>query len=239
MSESVDSNPSVSDNSDAERPSVAGPTGTGHRRWFWLVASVTALVALLWVRMVVDSQAACQEAHIASTAQDTEGEINALRHAMESWAPLGTCASEAAHRLTTIADAAEAAGDIETALFALRTQRTALLSVRHLWVPQGHRLEQLHPRIGRLMAVQAGGSADVQQANAARYTQQLDAWRERGPRATVAFAASVAFAAWLATLVLGAQRGFKPDGSVQSRLLPWALANVALLVTWLSLVRLA
>jgi hypothetical protein len=239
MSEPTDSIASVSDTSHAGPPSVAGPTEPARRRWFWVLTSAVALVALLWVRMAVDSHAACDEAETAAAGQDTDGEISSLRHAIESWAPLGTCATEAADRLTRIADAAEASGNVETALFALRAQRTALLSIRHLWVPQGHRLEQLHPRIGRLMAVQVGGSPDVQQANAARYTQQLDAWRERGPRVPVAFAASLAFAGWLVTLVLGAQRGFHAEGGVRGTAWPWAVANVVLLVTWLSLVRLA
>jgi hypothetical protein len=207
--------------------------------WFWVVALGVGVTGLLWVRMAVDSHAACKQAQARSAAQDTDGEIMALRHAIESWAPAGTCATAAADRLTAIADGAEAAGDVDTALFALRTQRTALMSIRHLWVPQGYRLEQLHPRIGRLMALQVGGSPDVQQAHAARYTQQLDGWRERGPRMPLAFLASIVFAAWLVTLVTAAQRGFHEDGSVRRTVWPWAIGNLALLVSWLTLVRLA
>jgi hypothetical protein len=197
------------------------------------------IVALLWVRMAMDSHAACRMARALAAAEDTDGEIRSLRHAIESWAPAGTCVTQAADRLTAIADAAEATGNVDTALYALRTQRTALLSIRHLWVPQGHRLELLHPRIGRLMALQSGGPPDVQRANATRYTQQLDGWRDRGPHMALAFGASLAFMGWLATLVVAAMRGFHADGRVRRSAWLWATANLVLLAAWLTLVRLA
>lgn len=240
MSEAADSYRADTDPAPSVGHAITANAMTQPRPWwFWVVALGVGVIGLLWVRMVVDSHAACEQAKTRLDARDIDGEIAALRHAIESWAPAGTCATAAADRLTAIADGAEATGDVDTALFALRTERTALMSIRHLWVPQGYRLEQLHPRIGRLMAVQVGGSPDVQRANAARYTDQLDGWKERGPRMPLAFLASIGFAAWLVTLVIGTQRGFHEDGSVRRTVWPWVLGNLVLLVSWLILVRLA
>lgn len=237
-------NEPAASSADVGGASPAGPptsTATDATRpwWFWVLVCAIGIVALLWVRMAMDSQAACRMARALAAAEDTDGEIRSLRHAIESWAPAGTCVTQAADRLTAIADAAEATGNLDTALYALRTQRTALLSIRHLWVPQGHRLELLHPRIGRLMALQSGGPPDVQEANAARYTQQLDGWRERGPNMPLAFGASLSFMGWLATLVMAARRAFHADGRVRRTAWLWALVHVVLLASWLTLVRLA
>ena len=239
MNEPAESSSDVGSTASAGPVPAAAPQDSARPWWFWVIACAIGIVALVWVRMAVDSHAACQQARALAAAQDTDGEIRSLRHAIESWAPAGTCAPQAADRLTAIADAAEAAGNVDTALYALRTQRTALLSIRHLWVPQGHRLALLHPRIGRLMALQSGGPPDVQEANANRYSQQLDGWRERGPRMPLALGASLSFMGWLATLVMAATRGFHADGRVRSTAWRWALANLVLLAAWIILVRLA
>jgi hypothetical protein len=210
----------------------------GGRRWVEGLIALAVVLLTLMVRLSLDSHAACADAEQAWSEGRGDDAILAWRHAIESYLPVGTCAGAAAERLQEVAVESEAAGNPEQALFALRSLRTGLMSTRHVWVPQGARLPQLHADIARLMA--ASLPADQDRAAAEQeFRAQLDAWRSRAPRTPFALGAALCFVAWLVVLPLGARRVLTPEGRLSAGAWRWALAWVGLLAAWLTLVRLA
>lgn len=199
---------------------------------------LAALVAFgtLVARATLDAARSTRLADEAAAQGDFESTVLHLRHAAQWYVPiLGT----RRHQLERMIELGDGAQTPEAQLFAWRSARGAILSVRHAWVPNGNLLPGLHERIGQAMALQAQRTSPDSARSAAEYTAELDAWRERQPAPLPAFLASFAFVGWIASLALAAWRGISPAGRPTRALALWLALSVALLVSWVLLVRAA
>lgn len=205
-------------------------------------AFVAVAIVALTARATVASNAEYR-AGAAVEASDRESAATFYRHAAQWYAPLGLGASsEALDALVRIGDAERVDGDLEGALYAWRSARSAIFATRHLVMPHAERLPELHARIAEAMAAQqqAVDPSVAVDEQAAIFGAQLDAWPQRMPRRLPAFVGSLAFMGWIATLVLLAWRGITADGRLKpGPAIRWGGASLVLLASWLVLVRLA
>lgn len=201
-----------------------------------LATLLLAVVCSAVVRANVESRSERAAATQARERGDVPSAVLHLRRSAQWHAFCCTPTRAALDELVHIGDAAAAEGRLEDALFAWRSARDAILAVRHVRVPNEGLLDDLHPRIARAMAEQAGRGDD----EAARFQAQLDAWRER--RANLALGAAAGLAAWGAYGAFAALflLGVRPDGSVRRRPFLLALAaGLVLTLLWMLGVRFA
>jgi len=174
-----------------------------------VLAAALALLALVGARVHVESARELRAADVAVAAGDTHDAMVHLRRAARWHAPLNPACTAALARLRQIAEQAEAAEDVDTALYAWRAIRGASVAGESLFTPHADDTARAEEHIAALMAhvdppqIDAGDSVDQRQA---RY---LTALREHGRPNRAAL-----LAAWLglALFVLGlggvATRGF-------------------------------
>lgn len=206
------------------------------RGWrVWAVATLLALSTLV-LRASVDAARSVRLAEEAAELGDFESTVLHLRHAAQWYVPfVGTRRTQ----LERIIELGDTATTPEAQLFAWRSARGAILSVRHFRVPNADLLPELHQRIGQAMAIQAQQTSPATARSAAEYAAELDAWRERQPAPLPAFLASLAFVGWISALALAAWRGISSEGRLRRELAGWLVLSALLLVSWVTLVRVA
>lgn len=198
---------------------------------------------------VIQGRAMYESAHYFALAEasliagDRPSAVLHFRHSAQWYTPIGSRTRAALQRTMLLGDEAFATHDLESALYAWRSARGAILSTRHLFTPNADMLPGLHERIGHAMFLQgesltsaASGSA---QRSAAEYTAELAAWRERQPSTPRALGASLAFVGWLGSLLLFARHGLTPDGRLVKAKVPILFVSLVLLFFWVVLVRIA
>lgn len=208
-----------------------------------LVVLLLAGLALLGVasgRAALSCRREVSAAEAFLAQGDLPSAILAARHAAEWYLPLDSCSERGLDLLDRVVKRADAAGQSEIALFALRSARTSVMLTRGLTVPHAERLPALHTEIARRMVAQRQASGQATPGDEARYRAQLDGYEARRPNPLLGLAGSLTFLAWLAAIVGFAWNGFDANGRVRSPVaLRWGLAAGALLAVWLVLVRYA
>lgn len=171
---------------------------------------------------------------------DLPSAVLAARHAAEWYLPLDGCSEQGLNLLEKVAAKADATGQQELALFALRSARTSVMLTRGLTVPHADRLPALHAEIAKRMVAERQATGQAQPGDEARYRAQLDGFESRRPNPFLGLGGSLAFLGWFGAIVAFAWRGFDADGRLQPRsALKWGVAAAMLFATWLVLVRYA
>ncbi len=162
------------------------------------------------------------------------------RHAAEWYVPLDSCSEAGLTLLDEVVAKADASGQAELALVALRSARTSIMLTRGLFTPHAERLPRLHAEIAARMAAERRASGKAQPGDQARYLAQLDGYEARRPNPWLALAGSVGFVGWLGAVAGFAWFGLRADGSfVWPLALRWGGAALFLFCLWLTLVRYA
>lgn len=205
------------------------------RPWagFLLVLMLLALVPV--ARVGIEAHRAYDLALAAESVGDVPSAIVHHRHVLQWYLPIGTPATASLARLVALGDAAVEAGDLQLALFAWRSARTAILLTRHLWVPHADQLDPLHVRISSAMAQQTGVPAD-----AVRFRLQLENWRQGRPHPAWVMASGLAFVGWLVSLGITLWRSIDRRGTVaRGTLLRGMVVTAGVFAVWIVLVRFA
>jgi hypothetical protein len=225
-----------------ESSQQAQPT-VGKRVWRRLALLALALLALFAVaasRAAVSCRREVAAAESFIAAGDLESALLAARHAAEWYVPLDRCSERGLDLLEVVRAKADAAGNGELALFALRSSRTSIMLTRGLTVPHAERLPRLHAEIARRMAAERVAGGKAQPGDEARYFAQLEAHEARRPNPWLALAGSLAFMAWIGAMVGFAWNGITSAGTiVPAAGFRWGGAALLLLALWLTLVRYA
>ncbi|NQW64042.1 MAG: hypothetical protein HQ461_14520 [Deltaproteobacteria bacterium] len=171
---------------------------------------------------------------------DLASALLAARHAAEWYVPLDGCSEVGLTLLDEVAAKADATGQGELALVALRSARTSIMLTRGLYTPHAGRLPRLHAEIAARMAAERRLSGKAQPDDQARYLAQLDGYEARRPNPWLALAGSLGFVGWLGAVAGFAWFGLRADGSfVWKAALGWAGTALVLFCLWLTLVRYA
>jgi hypothetical protein len=171
---------------------------------------------------------------------DLSSSLLAARHAAEWYVPLDGCSEASLVLLDEIAAKADATGQGELALVALRSERTSVMLTRWLVMPHAERLPRLHAEIAARMAAERRLSGKAQPDDQARYLAQLEGYEGRRPNPWLALAGSLCFVGWLGAVAGFAWFGLRADGNFVWRpALGWAGAALVLFCLWLTLVRYA
>ena len=203
-------------------------------------AAALVLLALVAARVHVESARELQAAEVAAAAGDARNAMVHLRRAARWHAPLNPACTEALARLRQIAEQAEAAEDVVTALYAWRAIRGASVAGESLFTPHAEETERAEEHLAALMARVDPPQIDAGDSVGQRQERYLAALREHGRPNRAAL-----LAAWLglALFVLGlggvATRGFdvedRPLRDALGRHAAVSVAGFLLLVAGLAL----
>jgi hypothetical protein len=208
--------------------------------WGTGVAVVVLAVVVVSARTVHESSRSLTLGADAEHAGDVISAAYHYRHAAQWLSPFTQADDRALYRLVELGNQRADTGAIDEALFCWRSARWAVLSTRHLWTPHRGVLDDVHPRIATAMAEIRSEDPTRRRADAERYRSQLDGWRDRQASPWHAAGASLAFIAWLASLVVAGWCGLRADGRVRPAPLGLALAaSVVFFASWWLLVRFA
>ncbi|HTE51476.1 MAG TPA: hypothetical protein VK698_11570 [Kofleriaceae bacterium] len=198
------------------------------RRRLAAVALVIGFCAgVVVTRAVWQGRGALDDGDRAFAAGDHEEAIRWWRRAARWYVPLAPHVADAYDRLESIARAAEAKGDVATALAAWQGVRGSILATRSFYVPFEERLEPANRRIAALLARVEGGAPDPGQSEAARTAWHYDLLaRDEAPDVGWTVLALVGFLAWIGGGALFAWRGI----SAEDRLVPRAATTAGLMV---------
>lgn len=223
--------------SGVERP--WGPGGIA-RRLGVVLLMLAALFAVAATRAALSCRAERSMAEGFLASGDLSSALLSARHAAEWYVPLDSCSEAGLSLLDEVAAKADATGQPELALVALRSARTSIMLTRGLFLPHAERLPRLHAEIAARMAAQRRASGKAQPDDQARYFAQLDSHEARRPNPWLALAGSLGFVGWLGAVAGFAWFGLRADGSfVWPRALRWGGAALFLFCLWLTLVRYA
>lgn len=227
----------------SEDPADGEAPARGPRRW--LVGAVLVALAGGTVagRVAVEGRAELELADRAAEAGDLDEEILHLGRAARWRLPLARHDERALERLMALGEAKEAEGadSRQEALAAYREARRAILATRSLRLADPGTFHEANRRIARLMAEQereygtdVGGTGDPEAWHLARLEEVP------GPDPVRGGLASLAFLGWAVTAAGFSLRGLEARGRLR---LPqaawWGLANLALLVAWMVLLRIS
>lgn len=257
MQSSATSRSSTSSMSGTVKTATSGPAsaaGTGasapprraRQRKLAALALVLAVgLAAVMTRAVWAGARALANGDAAEQRGELPLAIDLWRQAARWYVPGATHVEAAYQRLDTLARAAEARGDIDTALAAWRGIRSSILATRSFYLPHGERLEPANRRIAVLMAALERAPApfpgedapvialpaDID-ASAGDLGDEDAAWHYQrlapvpGPSPFWALVAIIGFATWLTGGLVFALRGVTPD----DRLVPRTAAYAGILV---------
>ncbi|MCB9546735.1 MAG: hypothetical protein H6706_12895 [Myxococcales bacterium] len=201
----------------------------------WLLAALGAVLAVVWIRCVVEGRAELQR---AAETRDFESKIEHLQYALRWYAPLGSVSAEAADELEGLARLAEATGRSGEALAAWRRLRGGILAIRHLGDPLGDRLPAVNARIAALMAtaqLDAGG-ATVRGRDWVALNAEHAALLALDPTPAAGWRLAIllGFLGWVASAFAVTRRGFDAELKVRpGPLLRWGASTVICFGIWL------
>ncbi len=182
-----------------------------------IAAVVVGLAGIVAGRVVLEGRAALG-AGLAELARGDEAALTHLRRATRWHLPGSPYPARAMDALASLADRAEARGDLRLARRSLEAIRSGILATRSLYTPEAARLAPTNRRIASLLAREGGPAADPSKSEAERMAYPL-ALLSRDPLPSVAW--SVVALAGFATFVLGAValalRGIGADDRLDRR----------------------
>jgi hypothetical protein len=173
-----------------------------------VAAGVLAALAVVTVRVAVDSRAALRAGWAAEGRGETLEAIRRYLDAARLTLPASPWVRQALERLDGIATRAEQAHDSVTARRALEAMRAAILGTRSFYTPHGERLPAIDARLARLYA-----RAEERRVDPAASLEGRVAWhaarlaRRPGPALPFAALALAGLALWLGSAVAFVRRG--------------------------------
>ncbi|MEZ4467201.1 MAG: hypothetical protein R3F43_22845 [bacterium] len=201
----------------------------------WLLAALAAVLAVVWIRCVVEGRA---ELERAEAAPDFASKIEHFQYALRWYAPAGGVSAQAADALEGLARLAEAQGRRDDALAAWRRLRGGILAIRHLGEPLGERLPMVNARIADLMAdaqLAEGGPTLRGRDRAALIADHAALLAlDPTPAAGWRMAILLGFLGWVASAFAVTRRGFDAELKVRpGPLLRWGASTVVCFGIWL------
>ena len=174
-----------------------------------MLAATLALLALIAARVFVESSRELQAADVAAAEGDVLNTLVHLRRAARWHAPLNPACQQALDRLREIAEQAEAAGDVPTALYAWRAIRGANVASESLLTPHADETALAEQHLAALMARVDPPQIDAGDSEGQREARYLEALREHGrPNRLALVAAWLGLACFVLGLAGVATRGF-------------------------------
>lgn len=210
------------------------------RRAAFLGLAVLFCLGVVLTRVFYDGRAALAAGDKAVTS-DVREAIADWRRAARWYAPGAPHVAGAYDRLQILAEQAEQANDVDTALEAWRAIRSSSLATRSFYTPFADRLAHANERIAALMArqeIRAAAPGTKDEAERAAYHLGLLS-RDEAPSVAWSLLALAGFATWIAGGFLFAWRGLTADDKLDARkaALAGILVAAGLLVWMLGLYR--
>lgn len=199
-----------------------------------VVFIVMTVLGSYLTRAVIASRQFLLAGDTALTNGRTDEAILHYRHALEWYTPIGGGSEPALQKLLLIGKKHLEQNEPKRALFALRSARFGILSIRHAATPFASELPNIHRQIAN---AEARLSTESRAHPPGGTEAQLNRFREREPSKWRGLLGAICFALWLAMLFLTVRKGFDPGGHPNKRL-P-CLGGIALLffVIWCLLIR--
>jgi hypothetical protein len=213
----------VSEDAQGSAPLADARGGRGRSIALYGAFALAAL-AVVTVRVVLDSRAALRAGEDAERRGEAAEASRHYLHAVRMYAPGSPYVGRALDRLEAQAATAAKNGDNAAERRALEAVRAGLLGARSLYTAHADRLQAADRRLAALYA--AGEDPAV--APGATLAER-EAWhkerleRRPGPATLPAVAALVGFALWLGAVVVFVRRGLDRSLRLQPR---WALLSV-------------
>ena len=225
---------------DASHEAKAAVAASIGRRFLMFLLVGALLVGVAASRAAVSCRRDLSDATRFVASGDLESAVLAARHAAEWYVPLDRCSEAGLDLLDQVVVKADAAGNGELALFALRSARTSIMLTRGLTVPHAERLPRLHAAIAARMAAERVATGKAQPGDEQRYLAQLSGHETRRPNPWLALGGSLAFVGWIGAMAGFAWRGLNAEGRVvRGAAYRWGGAALVLFGLWLTLVRYA
>ncbi len=215
----------------------------GPRRWLVGGLLVSLAVGTVVGRVALEGRAELELAERAGKDEDLDEQIIHLGRAARWRLPIARHDDRALEQLMRLGEEREMDGPEgrQEALACYREARRAILATRSLRLADPETFHEANRRIARLMAEQ-----EEEYGTDISGTGDPEAWHlERleevpGPRPVLGALASLAFLGWAITAAGFALRGLEARGRLR---LPqaawWGLANLALLIAWMVLLRMS
>lgn len=188
----------------------------------------SALVALVYCRVLVEGRAALREGQTAVAHGDFDNGVRALRRAAHWYAPGSAYCSKAYEDLEGLARDREAHGQNDQALTAWRAIRASALATRWWVTPQSARLHRANQRIARLMALQQPPPEERDVPVARREERHLALLQEdHAPEPAWVALMGIGMALWLGAAAWAARHGWNDQDRPVARTLALSGACVA------------
>jgi hypothetical protein len=177
---------------------------------------LSVLVAVMELRALLEARAHRAQADVLLRRGSLEGALTALRLAARWDAPFNVYAEEAFVELERLGGAAEARGELPSALAAYRAIHASAMASRGALLLQDERLRRVDPRIAELSrAVALAGGAPA--SGLSRGADYLAALRPQRPRAIGILVAWAGFLAWVGGASVFLRRGVDAQGRLVRR----------------------
>jgi hypothetical protein len=201
-----------------------------YRRTLFIVAAAFgAALAVIVVRLLVDSHAA----FVRGQAAENRGELTqAIRHyqtAARLYVPGSPYVKHSILRLDVIAVSAIQKSNYSLGRTALEAERAALLGTRSLFIPMANRLPEIERRLSRLLAATEDPNLDPGASFETRSKWHLERLERRpGPRGSYVLMAVFGFGIWIASAVFFLRKAL--DTNLRLRPRPAMVTSTAFLL---------
>jgi hypothetical protein len=192
-----------------------------------VLLGVTAALAVIVVRLVIDARAAYRQGVAAEERGDTS---EAIRHYLDAgrlYVPGSPFTRQALDRLDAIGVAQVTKGDYATARAAFEAERAAMLGTRSFYTPFAERLPGLERRLSRLLAAAEEHASPANFEERAKWHADRLAERPR-PKTSLVMLALLGLGVWVTSAVAFFRKGV--DANFVLKRAPAVLAGAGFLV---------
>ncbi len=196
------------------------------------LGALLVLIAVMWVRALVDARAASLRAERAAVHGDLDAVTSELRAAARWAAPINPYASDALTSLERLGAAARERGDVGLALLHYRSAHAAIHAGRSFYTPHREQLERIDRAIVALMLEQRPAELDAQLTPAELRGLYADALVVHRPRSYAVILALGGFFAWVSGALVFMTRGLDAEGRLARRTAK--LSALAVVLGWIA-----
>jgi len=199
-------------------------------RWRQVVIvllGVTAALAVIVVRLVIDARAAYGHGVAAEERGDLSEAIRFYLDAGRLYVPGSPYMRQALDRLDAIGVAQVTKGDYATARAAFEAERAAMLGTRSFYTPFAERLPSLERRLSRLLAAAEEHASPANFEERAKWHADRLAERPR-PKTSMVMLALLGLATWVGSAVAFFRKGV--DANFVLKRVPAVLSGAGFLI---------
>ena len=183
-----------------------------------VAGAIGVLIAILLARVLSASSAELEAAESLRARGDVEASIAHYRRAARWYAPGNPFCTTALARLGAIARDAEDEGDVQLALAAWRSVRSAIMSARSTYVPHQQALAEADEHIAELMASETAPAIDADRSREELRAAHLELLqRDLDPALGWTIIALLGLAAWIGGAFAFVTRGIDAEDRVVGR----------------------